>query len=67
MAQEPGSKTSVETFMQVAVQLIQEAAAYASADQPDEATEANIRQLRTMSAALQAALQMATPPARRIT
>lgn len=54
--------TSVETFMQVATQLINEAATYAAKAQADPETEGNIRQLRAMTAALQAAL-MSVPTA----
>lgn len=48
--------TSVEQFMQLAPQLMQEAAAYAASGQSDPETEGNIRQLRVMATALQAAL-----------
>lgn len=53
--------TSVEQFMTVASQLINEAAAYAAAP-PNEETSANIRQIRTMTAALMAALDQVRTP-----
>lgn len=58
--------TSVETFMQVASQLITEAAEYAKGS-PNEETSASIRQVRTMCAALMAALEQVRFPAPIVT
>lgn len=52
--------TSVEIFMEVVPQLITEAAEYAGSGVSNASADANIRQLRTMTAALQSAL-MAVP------
>jgi len=48
---------SVTEFMQLAPQLITEAAQYAGRGEDDPAIAANIRQLKIMAAALVAALQ----------
>lgn len=49
--------TSVEQFLELAPQLISEATAYAGQGESDPDTDANIRQLKVMAAALMAALQ----------
>lgn len=54
--------TSVEQFMILAPQLITEAAEYAGSGVSDPATDANIRQLRTMASALQSALMSINLP-----
>lgn len=50
-------KNSVEQFMDLAPQLISEATAYAGQGQSNPETDANIRKLKVMAAALMAALQ----------
>jgi hypothetical protein len=65
MAQAPMTRSdSVGQFMTIAAQLIQEAVAYSGQNDPDDAAEANIRQIRTMTSALMAALQPVTRPVR---
>lgn len=49
--------TSVDQFMELAPQLIAEATTYAGQVQSDPDTDANIRKLKVMAAALMAALQ----------
>ena len=53
---------SVTNFLQVAQQLIQEAAEYVGAGEYSAEADANIRKLRLVSNALNAALQMAQVP-----
>lgn len=57
------ARNIVADFRSNVMQLIQEAAAYAAQAQPDEETEANIREIRSLATALVAALQpvMRTP------
>lgn len=49
-------QTSVDTFRTVALQLISEAAAYAAGGQYNPDADANIRELRVLSAGLNSAL-----------
>lgn len=50
-------RTVVDDFQTIVTQLIQEAAAYVAAGESDPETESNIRKLRVLSTALNAALQ----------
>lgn len=56
------TQSTVEQFMVLAPQLITEAAEYAGSGVSNPAADANIRQLRTMNAALQAALMAVNVP-----
>lgn len=50
-------KNSVEQFLELAPQIIQEATQYAGQGKSDPDTDANIRMLKVLAAALMAALQ----------
>lgn len=55
-------ETVVEQYTSIALQLIQEASEYAGSGKNDPATDANIRQLRTLTISLNAALMSVNIP-----